>query len=259
MRRQPPVEPVAFLCAYAGPRRSHAAAAIAAAACCVLSLPLRPNLASPVAAPISLPSSSVPPAIFDRTFRLSPLDDSQPPSSHLTWHRPLPSPAAASAARLTQQTATRGLTAMLCGAVIGWERRVSRSLLGVRVCTMVSLGTFFVFLIAASHPPVDGGLGRAVGSAATAIGFLGKEIFLLSQRRAKGSPSRRTGLTTATTIWLAAASGIAASAGLLLTAFTCAFATVGIARYLRLNDAWEFLGPDMDEEEEEEEDEEEGE
>lgn len=221
-RRNPP----AFLSA--GPRR--AAAVLTAAACCFLAPPFRP----PPAAAAAL-SSAPTPAIFDTSFRLAPR-----PAQ--TWALRAPQPAAA----LEQRPVICGATALLCGAAIGWERRTSRSILGVRVCALVALGTSLFFSIAVSHSASDSGLGRAVGSAATAVAFLGKEIFQLSQRRDKDSQSRRTGLTTAATIWLAAASGIAASAGLILTAVTCALATVLIARYLRMNDSLEFLGPDDD-------------
>lgn len=224
--RRLPQNPPAFLATHTGPRR--AAVALAAAAFCILAPPFRP----PLTAAIALSSASTP-AIFDSSFRLAPL-----PSQ--TWSLRVAQPTAA----LEQRPVICGAAALLCGAAIGWERRTSRSILGVRVCALVALGTYLFFSIAVSHSASDSGLGRAVGSAATAVAFLGKEIFELTQGRDKDSQSRRTGLTTAATIWLAAASGIAASAGLILTAFTCAFATVLIARYLRMNDSLEFLGPD---------------
>lgn len=97
----------------------------------------------------------------------------------------------------------RSAVAIFCGFVIGFERRSAHSLAGVRVCSLVSLGTSILFSIALASSKNSEGLGRAVASAATSVGFLGTNVFALNSGR-----DFRRGLTTSCGIWLSAACGI---------------------------------------------------
>jgi hypothetical protein len=97
--------------------------------------------------------------------------------------------------------AARGAVALLCGWVIGYERRSAHSLAGTRVCSLVSLGTCMLVSIALASPAATEGIGRAVASAATSVGFLGANV--LNSRR-----TFRKGLTTSCAIWLSAACGV---------------------------------------------------
>lgn len=97
----------------------------------------------------------------------------------------------------------RAAVAVLCGFVIGFERQSAHSLAGVRVCSLVALGTTILFSISFAQSRNAGGLGRAVASSATSVGFLGANIMALNSER-----DFRRGLTTSCGIWLSAACGI---------------------------------------------------
>lgn len=100
----------------------------------------------------------------------------------------------------------RAVVAVLCGSIIGFERQSAHSLAGVRVCSLVSLGTAIFFSISLALSKNAGGLGRAVASAATSVGFLGANVLTLKSGR-----EFRRGLTTSCGIWLSAACGIGQS------------------------------------------------
>lgn len=97
----------------------------------------------------------------------------------------------------------RAAVAVFCGFVIGFERRSAHSLAGVRVCSLVALGTTILFSISLALAKNSDGLGRAVASAATSVGFLGANVLALNSGR-----DFRRGLTTSCGIWLSAACGI---------------------------------------------------
>jgi MgtC family len=103
-----------------------------------------------------------------------------------------------------QAPLVRSAVALACGFAIGFERRKAQSLAGIRVCTLVSLGTSILFSIALASSRNSEGLGRAVASAATSVGFLGANVFTLNS----GETSNRRGLTTSCGIWLSSACGI---------------------------------------------------
>jgi putative Mg2+ transporter-C (MgtC) family protein len=96
--------------------------------------------------------------------------------------------------------------AVAVGAVIGLDRELRRKPAGLRTMALVALGSA-VYVLAA----IDSGAGvsfdatsRAIQGVVTGVGFLGAGAIL---RGDSDSPVR--GLTTAASIWLAAASGVA--------------------------------------------------
>ncbi len=108
----------------------------------------------------------------------------------------------------------RLVLATLLGAVIGVEREHKGKAAGLRTHTLISLGAavFTVTSIFAfgSDPA------RVAANIVTGIGFIGAGSIL--SNRQEGIV---TGLTTAASMWITAAIGLAAGAGLYL------FATVG--------------------------------
>ena len=92
---------------------------------------------------------------------------------------------------------------MLVGAVIGFDREIRDKPAGLRTLTLVSLGSAVFTLTAIDSGAVDSA-SRVIQGIVTGIGFLGAGTII----RGKTEESVR-GLTTAASVWLAAAIGVA--------------------------------------------------
>jgi len=105
--------------------------------------------------------------------------------------------------------ATRILIATVLGGLLGIEREIHGHGAGLRTHMMVSMGTaMFVMSAVDMTKATPGDLTRVIQGIATGIGFLGAGTILkLSDR------FEVRGLTTASSIWLAAAVGTAAGLG----------------------------------------------
>ena len=93
--------------------------------------------------------------------------------------------------------------AVLAGALIGIDREIRAKPAGLRTITLVSLGSA-VFTLTALGPEMDDSTSRVIQGIITGIGFLGAGTIV----RGETDQSIR-GLTTAASVWLAAAIGIA--------------------------------------------------
>ena len=95
--------------------------------------------------------------------------------------------------------------AILVGAVIGFDREIRNKPAGLRTITLVSLGSA-VFTLTAFDPDraVTDATSRVIQGIVTGIGFLGAGTIIRGQ-----TEQSVRGLTTAASIWLAAALGIA--------------------------------------------------
>jgi putative Mg2+ transporter-C (MgtC) family protein len=114
----------------------------------------------------------------------------------------------------------RLIAATLLGAVIGIQRERAGKPAGLRTHILVSLGTT-VFVLACSGVGMSlDGLSRVIQGIVTGIGFIGAgSILKLSEER------DIKGLTTAASVWMTAAIGVAVGLGslgvaLLSTLFT---------------------------------------
>ena len=99
--------------------------------------------------------------------------------------------------------------AILCGGAIGFERELSRKAAGLRTNVLICMGSALLMIVS-RH--IGGGApytdpARLVAQVITGIGFLGAGVIL----QARGSV---TGLTTAATIFVVAAVGIAIGDGM---------------------------------------------
>jgi putative Mg2+ transporter-C (MgtC) family protein len=101
--------------------------------------------------------------------------------------------------------------ALLLGGVVGYERGVAGKPAGARTHGMVSLGAALFALVSLYGFGGVGEPGRVAAQVASGIGFLGAGA-ILQQR---GSVQ---GLTTAASLWVTAALGLAAGLGLVLPA-----------------------------------------
>ena len=102
----------------------------------------------------------------------------------------------------------RMLLAMLLGAILGYERQQVRKAAGLRTHMLVALGSalFVLAPLEAGMPAAD--VSRIVQGVAAGIGFIGAGAILklTAEREIKG-------LTTAASVWMTAAAGIAAGLG----------------------------------------------
>jgi putative Mg2+ transporter-C (MgtC) family protein len=111
----------------------------------------------------------------------------------------------------------RLVTAGLLGGLLGAEREAVGKAAGLRTHMLVSLGAA-LFVIAPDQAGLSAGdLGRIIQGVAAGIGFIGAGTILKLTDR-----EEIKGLTTAASIWLTAAIGIAAAVGPLWVPLVCA-------------------------------------
>lgn len=100
--------------------------------------------------------------------------------------------------------------AALLGGIIGVEREWTGHTAGLRTTILVALGSCLFTILSIDGFPIKGtsqDTARIAAQIVSGIGFLGAGAVFQSQNRVKG-------LTTAATIWLVAAIGMAAGTGL---------------------------------------------
>ena len=102
------------------------------------------------------------------------------------------------------------LLAIALGAVVGWERFIDHKPAGLRTHTMVALGAAGMMVVArgimGDSPEASREMSRVMQGVITGIGFLGAGSILQSGGSVRG-------LTTAASIWIVAAIGVAAGGG----------------------------------------------
>ncbi|NJR70470.1 MAG: MgtC/SapB family protein [Synechococcales cyanobacterium CRU_2_2] len=104
--------------------------------------------------------------------------------------------------------------ALLLGGIIGLEREHRRKPAGLRTHMLVSLGAALFVLVPLSFnctAPSAEALSRALQGVATGVGFLGAGEILHGNREA--GLNRIHGLTSAASLWISAALGVAAGTG----------------------------------------------
>jgi putative Mg2+ transporter-C (MgtC) family protein len=109
----------------------------------------------------------------------------------------------------TGELALRLAAATLAGAVVGLNRDLHHKPAGLRTHALVGLGAALLVSVSMALTPTDfAGATRVIQGIVTGIGFLGAGVIL----HRIGEESIH-GLTTAATIWVTAAVGIACGAG----------------------------------------------
>jgi putative Mg2+ transporter-C (MgtC) family protein len=109
----------------------------------------------------------------------------------------------------------RLLAATIIGAVVGLDRELRGKPAGLRTHALVALGASLITVVSIRLGMVDGhfdgnAVSRVIQGIVAGIGFLGGGAILKSHDSTIGSVH---GLTTATTIWVVSALGIACGAG----------------------------------------------
>jgi putative Mg2+ transporter-C (MgtC) family protein len=115
----------------------------------------------------------------------------------------------------------RLLTAALLGSILGFERESRQKSAGLRTNILISIGSaLFTLMSYELADEVTGGdPGRVAAQIVTGIGFLGAGAIMRTDGGVQG-------LTTAATIWVNAAVGVAAGGGEYHIAFIATAVTV---------------------------------
>ena len=109
------------------------------------------------------------------------------------------------------EPALRLVAAVIIGALVGINRDLYGKPAGLRLCALVSLGSGLVTVLTSNSRlglADPSGASRAIQGIVGGIGFLGAGVILH-----QGSDSRVRNLSTAATIWISAALGIACGLG----------------------------------------------
>lgn len=113
-------------------------------------------------------------------------------------------PNAGEAIRMT----VRLLMAAMLGAILGYDRERVGKAAGLRTHMLVALGTAMFVIIPQQAGLSDADISRVIQGLAAGIGFLGAGSIVKGRREGETQ-----GLTTAASIWVTAAIGIAAGMG----------------------------------------------
>jgi len=106
------------------------------------------------------------------------------------------------------RVAVRLLAAVLAGAVIGAQREWSGKNAGLRTHILVALGCAVFVLGVSEHGFDNDAISRVIQGVVTGVGFLGAGTIIK-----RTSENTIKGLTTAGSVWVTAAIGIAAGLG----------------------------------------------
>jgi putative Mg2+ transporter-C (MgtC) family protein len=118
----------------------------------------------------------------------------------------------------------RFLLAVALGAGIGFQRERAGKTAGVRTHILVSSGAALFTLVSIygfSGAVVD--ISRVAAGVVVGVGFLGAGVILRGQREEEVA-----GLTTAATIWITAAIGLAAGTGMYLVSVIVTAIIIGV-------------------------------
>ena len=108
----------------------------------------------------------------------------------------------------------RLVSAVLAGAILGVNRDLHHKPAGLRTHALVSLGSAMVVVVAASIADASAEtVSRVIQGLVTGVGFIGAGVILHHD-----AERRVVGLTTAASIWVAAALGVACGGGDWVTA-----------------------------------------
>jgi putative Mg2+ transporter-C (MgtC) family protein len=133
----------------------------------------------------------------------------------------------------------RLFVAAVLGGLIGAEREWVGKAAGLRTHMMVSLGAALFVLVPIEAGIGEGDLTRVIQGIATGIGFIGAGTILK-----RADTNQIQGLTTAATIWLTGAVGIAVGAGQMWLGIVCAISAWVILYILTGLDRWLDRGRD---------------
>lgn len=119
------------------------------------------------------------------------------------------------------------LLSTLLGGTIGFVREREKKSAGLRTHILVCLGsTLFMMISIYMSQMYSGDPGRIAAQVVTGIGFLGAGTILQAGKEVRG-------LTSAASIWVAAAIGMAVGCGFYISAVICTVIVLVIVEILR--------------------------
>ena len=123
----------------------------------------------------------------------------------------------------------RLLLAASLGAAVGYQRGRAGKAAGLRTYILIALGSalFTVVSMYGFNGTVDPS--RVAAGVVAGIGFIGAGVIFRGSRGEEVA-----GLTTATSIWITAAIGLAAGAGMYLISVVATLITIGILLFPRI-------------------------
>ena len=118
----------------------------------------------------------------------------------------------------------RFLLAVALGAGIGYQRERAGKAAGLRTHILVGSGAALFTLVSIYGFGAEGvDISRVAAGVVVGVGFIGAGVILRGQREEEVA-----GLTTAATIWVTAAIGLAAGAGMYLPSVIATVVIIGI-------------------------------
>jgi len=122
------------------------------------------------------------------------------------------------------ETILRFLLAVALGAAIGCQRERAGKAAGMRTHILVSAGAALFTLVSVyGFRGAEVDISRVAAGVVVGIGFIGAGVILRGQREKEVA-----GLTTAASIWITAAVGLAAGAGMYPISVIATAVTVGV-------------------------------
>lgn len=104
----------------------------------------------------------------------------------------------------TPEDLIKVLVAVIIGGIIGFERELHSKAAGLRTITLITVGATMFTILSARY--TDTATSRVASNIVTGVGFLGAGAILFAEGKVRG-------LTTASSIWVAAALGMAVGLG----------------------------------------------
>lgn len=120
----------------------------------------------------------------------------------------------------TEQVIIRLIMSVIIGGIIGAEREYKSKSAGLRTLMLISLGAT-VFTMLSMELGEPGSPDRIASNIVTGIGFVGAGVIFKTD-------TRMNGITTAATIWVTAAIGMAIGAGHEIAAAIACVCTLGV-------------------------------
>ena len=121
------------------------------------------------------------------------------------------------------------LVAVLIGGIIGFERELHSKAAGLRTITLITVGAAMFTILSSKF--TDTSTSRVASNIVTGVGFLGAGAILFAEGKVKG-------LTTASSIWVSAALGMAVGLGQYILGVATALLVVIVLDLFTRLDRW---------------------
>jgi putative Mg2+ transporter-C (MgtC) family protein len=115
----------------------------------------------------------------------------------------------------------RIIVSVVCGALVGLDRQLRGKTVGIRTCSLITLGTTIFVVLGSSYAPSQSDPLRVLAQVVSGIGFLGAGVIMSREGLV-------TGVTTAAVIWVLATIGATVGMGYFGMALAVTITTLGI-------------------------------